>query len=533
MPSKYNVVQDSLTKEELKVSGFDIVKEQEKDKVLFDLKIRLQKGNVTSTDYSHHVVLDDILYYISNVNDNPTLRTYIPYHIKHALIKQYHDDNGHLGIDRVFDSLRLKYYWPNMYKDLYDYVNNCVTCKTISLKKIKPPLQDTDIPPYPFAKIGLDLSGPYPKSLAGNKYIIGFVDWYSGWCEAFAVSDKTADNVAHLLIDEIILRFGTPLEIVTDNGTENVNKIMKETFEQYKIKHITTSVYHPQSHAKVERFHRTLHDIMSKRLEENYEIWDVHLNQVLAAIRLNINESTKFSPYYLLYNRDPVLPLDNILKPRKRYLGDEPHKIGLQNQHKSFILVHNHLKKAKKRQNKYADRNAQFTEFQVGDPVYVKREQRSNKLQGKWKPYYRILEKRTPVTFIIENLIDRSTEKVHAERLRLANLEWEIPKGKNQPRKARYVVNPESSSSESSSDSEPDNTPSLHKIASKYHRGCDNSSDEDDIPLMELAKRLRARDAPMSSQESEDENMEIDYIHHEYHYRSKVKTLLKSVVGLL
>ena len=286
MPSKYNVVQDSLTKEELKVSGFDIVKEQEKDKVLFDLKIRLQKGNVTSTDYSHHVVLDDILYYISNVNDNPTLRTYIPYHIKRALIKQFHDDNGHLGIDKVFDSLRLKYYWPNMYKNLYDYVNNCVTCKTRSLKKIKPPLQETDIPLYPFAKIGLDLSGPYLKSLAGNKYIIGFVDWYSGWCEAFAVPDKTADNVAHLLIDEIIPRFGTPLEIFTDNGTENVNKIMKETFEQYKIKHITTSVYHPQSNAKVEHFHRTLHDIMSKRLEENYEIWDVHLNQVLAANKI-------------------------------------------------------------------------------------------------------------------------------------------------------------------------------------------------------------------------------------------------------
>ena len=93
MPGKYNVVQDSLTKEELKVSGFDIVKEQEKDKTLSDLKIRLQKGDVTSTDYSHHVVLDHILYYISNVNDNPTLRTYIPYHIMHAIIKQYHDDN--------------------------------------------------------------------------------------------------------------------------------------------------------------------------------------------------------------------------------------------------------------------------------------------------------------------------------------------------------------------------------------------------------------------------------------------------------
>ena len=124
---------------------------------------------------------------------------------------------------------------------------------------------------------------------------------------------------------------------------------MKETMDIMKIKHILTSVAHPQSNSKVEHFHRTLHDVMSKKLEENYEAWDLHLNQVLAAIRFNVNESTKFSPFYILYNRDPVLPLDNILKPRQRYLGEEPHKIGLQNQHKSFILVHNHLKKAKEK----------------------------------------------------------------------------------------------------------------------------------------------------------------------------------------
>ena len=256
-----------------------------------------------------------MLYYVTNVNDNPTLRTYIPAHLKKAVIEQYHDNNGHMGIDKTFDALRLKYYWPNMYKELYDYVNNCVTCQTRSLKKVQPPLQETDIPPFPFAKVGLDLSGPYPKTLSGNKYIIGFVDWYSGWCEAFAVPDKTAENVAHLLLDEIIPRFGTPLEIVTDNGTENVNQVMKHTLDELKIKHITTSVGHPQSNAKVERFHRTLHDVMSKKIQENFETWDIHLNQVLAAIRFNVSESTKFSPYYLLYNRDPVFPLDNVLKP--------------------------------------------------------------------------------------------------------------------------------------------------------------------------------------------------------------------------
>ena len=66
------------------------------------------------------------------------------------------------------------------------------------------------------------------------------------------------------------------------------------------ISNITTSYYHPQGNSKVERFHRTLNDIMSKRVSENVETWDLYVNQVLAAIRLNTNESTMFSPFYLL-----------------------------------------------------------------------------------------------------------------------------------------------------------------------------------------------------------------------------------------
>ena len=44
-------------------------------------------------------------------------------------------------------------------------------------------VQETDTPPFPCAKLGLDVSGPYPTTLSGNKYIISFVDWYSGWPE--------------------------------------------------------------------------------------------------------------------------------------------------------------------------------------------------------------------------------------------------------------------------------------------------------------------------------------------------------------
>jgi hypothetical protein len=48
----------------------------------------------------------------------------------------------------------------------------------------------------------LDLSGSYPTSLSGNTYIVSFIDLYSGWPEAFAVPDKSADQICNLLIDE-------------------------------------------------------------------------------------------------------------------------------------------------------------------------------------------------------------------------------------------------------------------------------------------------------------------------------------------
>ena len=188
-----------------------------------------------------------------------------------------------------------------------------------------------------------------------------------------------------------------------DNGTENVNKVIKDVLESLKIDHVLTSVYHPQSNAKVERFHRTLHDVLAKRLADDQRTWDLHLNQALAALRLNVSESSKFSPFYLLYNRDVVLPVDNLLKPRRKYHGEELHKITLQEQHKAFVTVRNNLRKAKKRQAKYADRNSKAVEFEIGDPVNYKNNKRINKFALKWKPFYRVIEKKGPVTYIIKN----------------------------------------------------------------------------------------------------------------------------------
>ena len=115
------------------------------------------------------------------------------------------------------------------------------------------------------------------------------------------------------------------------------------------IHHIKTSYYCPQANGRVERFHKTFHSVMMKKIQEDVQTWDLYLNQTLAAVRFHVHESSKFSPFFLLYNKDVVLPLDTILKPRKRYVGEDMHKIALQQQHKAFTLVHRHMKGSKKK----------------------------------------------------------------------------------------------------------------------------------------------------------------------------------------
>ena len=478
--------------------------EQDKDEGIQTLKSRIKKGTATKAEQTHYFeTTDGLLYYLSQPDsEDPMLRLYIPQEMERIVIKQYHDQLGHMGLDKTYDSIRLKYFFPNMYRKIYTYIEKCIPCQAMSDKKPKPPLHETEIPPYPFAKIGLDLSGPYPTTLSGNRYIVSFVDLYSGWPEAFPVPDKSADHIVHLILEEIFPRFGCPLQIVTDNGTENINRKVQETLDAMNIHHIKTSYYSPQSNARTERFHRSLHSILSKHIQEDVQTWDLYLNQTLAAIRFHVNESSKFSPFFLLYNRDVVLPLDTILKPRRRQYSDNLHEVALQQQHKSFVMVHRHMKEAKRRQKEYADRNSKDDNFQVGDPVYLRNHRRTNKLDVKWSPFFRVISKTGPLSFVVRSQLDGTTTKVHARHLRHANIdEWEIPRDEDGRllRRTTYVVPPE----QSDNDQEEQTTP-LQKVIRHKQQEREDSDDEADIPLAEMRRRLLSRDSkPEMPQDSE------------------------------
>ena len=121
---------DSIEKCDLSdFKDFDMSVEQSKDDELMSLKSKIDSGDFGKDKQKHYLVVENLLYYISNVEDDPYLRLYVPKHLRSLVTTQYHDKNGHMGVQKIFDSIRQKYYWPNLFKDLNNFVTACVVCQ--------------------------------------------------------------------------------------------------------------------------------------------------------------------------------------------------------------------------------------------------------------------------------------------------------------------------------------------------------------------------------------------------------------------
>ncbi|CAG2227373.1 unnamed protein product [Mytilus edulis] len=201
---------NDLVKPDIDLPGeFSMEAEQAEDEIIASLKKRLQSGTATKTEDGKHMIIDNLVYYLSNADNEPTLRIYVPKRLKSLVIKQDHDLLGHMSTDKRYDTMRLKYYFPNMYKELYKYVDQCVTCQTRSYRTSKPPLWKRTFHHMRLPGLGLTYLARTQKH-----------------CQ--------------------FPRYRSALQLLTDNGTEFVNESVRETLEALNIHHVTTSYYSPQ-----------------------------------------------------------------------------------------------------------------------------------------------------------------------------------------------------------------------------------------------------------------------------------------------
>ncbi|GFV13248.1 transposon Tf2-9 polyprotein [Trichonephila clavipes] len=241
----------------------------------------------------------------------------IPKHLRAGILRHFHDapTAGHLGFAKTYDRIRKRFYWPGMYRNVVRYVMHCRECQRRKSVPQRPPGRLVPIPPAiaPFHRIGIDLLGRFPKSAHGNKWIIVCTDYSTRYAITKALPTAEVEEIAKFLLEEIVLRHGAPRVIITDRGAVFRSRLISSLVDLCNIDHRFTTAYHPQTNGLTERFNKTLADMLSMYVDVEQKNWDEILPFVTFAYNTAKQETTGFTPFYLLHGREAETTLDTML----------------------------------------------------------------------------------------------------------------------------------------------------------------------------------------------------------------------------
>ena len=270
------------------------------------------KANVEDSGY---IINKGVLYSIwtpsTTSPDYP--RIVLPTKYQEAVIDRAHEEVGHMATQKTLARLREAYVWPHMRESIKARLNKCAKCIVHHRKQEHVAMGDMPLPATPMQIVALDLIGPFVASSRHNKYVFTIIDHCSGWAEAYPIPDKRSQTIEHVFHNRFIASHGCPETIISDRGMEFNAKHWSEYLTKMGIKHVRSTPQHPASNGKVERFNRTFKEMLAKAVNNAPGDWEDYVGSTLFSHRISISDVTKYSPFYLLYGRQPRAPLSKLL----------------------------------------------------------------------------------------------------------------------------------------------------------------------------------------------------------------------------
>jgi transposase InsO family protein len=211
---------------------------------------------------------------------------------------------GHFGFDSMVASLTQQgHYWLSMRKDAEQVCQDCIPCQRFNISKTGYHPMKNISAALPMDHLAIDLKD-YPTSSAGNRYCLVIVDICTRFVWLHAIPNKEALTVARALWSTIS-NFGFPKIIQSDNGTEFVNKFLKDLVKVSAIDHRLITAYHARANGSAERMVQLSSQAVYKMLEGRIIEWDQHLPAVQLFINMKVSRRHGSTPYSLLFARNP------------------------------------------------------------------------------------------------------------------------------------------------------------------------------------------------------------------------------------
>ena len=296
----------------------DIVKYLEKDYCRYVGKAQ----TVFKMQCEDYVLVNGVLFKIRYGKEDkgqPSLVLCIPEKYIPTVLYQYHTPllAGHPGVIKLYDAIKQRYYFPGMFNLVREFVECCLECQSMKGKTDGPRIQYARIPldTRTMARMSMDIK-EMPESELGFRHILVRVCEFTNWMKTIPLADQKAKTIAMALYFKICCEYGTPKAIICDEAPAFQSVALQEYFKALSIQPIYIS---PMNHGsnRSERYIRTLNDIITKCLVGTGSNWPLYVPSATFAMNCQVSQVTGFSPFQMVYNKQPPDKLSFDFDPTK------------------------------------------------------------------------------------------------------------------------------------------------------------------------------------------------------------------------
>ncbi|KAG5561209.1 hypothetical protein RHGRI_004288 [Rhododendron griersonianum] len=216
------------------------------------------------------------------------------------------------------------YYWPTIRVDCIRYAKGCQQCqKHGPIQRVPAHQLQSIIKPWPFRGWAIDMIGEiHPASSLQHQFVIVATDYFTKWTEAIPLKGVSQKQVIDFIEEYILCRFGIPETITVDQASIFNGREVVQYAQKYGIQILNSTPYYAQANGQVESTNKIIKNTLSKMVDDNPREWHDLLPRVLWAYRTSQRNSTKVTPFELVYGHAAVLPVEinvQLMRVAQRY----------------------------------------------------------------------------------------------------------------------------------------------------------------------------------------------------------------------
>ena len=357
------------------------------------------------------VLRDGLLYrhFVNAETGDGHLQLVVPSVYRNEILQELHSGimEGHLGQNKTLSRLKEHFYWPGHWSDVNQWFRTYATCAS---RKTPTPKLKAHLYPvkagYPMQIVATDILGPLPLTCNGNSYPLVATDYFTRWVEAYPIPNQEAVTVANKLTQEFFFHFSLPEQLHSDQGRQFELNLISEMCRLLQIQKSRTTPYHPQIDGLVERFNRTLLDMLSTSIKDHQGTWKDHVRAVYMAYNTSVQPTTGFTPFYLMFGRQACIPVDVMF-------GSSPVANMSQSDYattlkQSLTSAYNHVRQRMnvtfECQKPHYDKKVHGQPYNVGDFVRLYSPAvppgQSKKLYNPWSEPFEVIKRLSGATYI-------------------------------------------------------------------------------------------------------------------------------------